>query len=217
MTSEIISEVGAPSSTSSTDLEGEDARARGPDDQPDDFLDWFERTYPTFHHGAKHTVKPTRDGPIVRELLDRGYRIADLQAMATLLWSINADTASDVDRRWIVDKVTVRGIPLLRHKADYLDGEVTRAKRATNVWAQILQQIESQVDRHTFHTWFRPLVMVTDTGSLIEVTKQGPDSGRVADWIRKHHYDVVCAAVEAVRPGARVEFIDVWTMESQVG
>ena len=87
--------------------------------------------------------------------------------------------------------------------------DVTAAPRYDAVWQQILQRLETKVNRHTFHTWFRPLVMVTDTGPLIEVTKQGPQSGLFAAWIAKHYADVLQAAVDEVRPGARVAVIDV--------
>jgi hypothetical protein len=85
------------------------------------------------------------------------------------------------------------------------------------VWRQILERLETKVNRHTFHTWFLPLVLVADTGTLIEVTKRGPQSGLFAAWIHKHYDDVLRAAVEEVRPGARVHVIDVWAIESQVG
>jgi DnaA N-terminal domain len=77
------------------------------------------------------------------------------------------------------------------------------------VWRQILARIETKIPQHTFDRWFLPLVMVQDTGSLIEVTKQGPDSGLFADWIQKHYAAVVQEAVDEVRPGARVEVFDI--------
>jgi hypothetical protein len=83
------------------------------------------------------------------------------------------------------------------------------------VWRQVRERIATKVNRHTFYTWFTPLVMVTCSPTLIEVTKQGPQSGLFAAWVQKHYADVVRSAVEEVRPGARVEVIDVWAIERQ--
>lgn len=83
------------------------------------------------------------------------------------------------------------------------------------VWRQIRDRIETKVNRYTFETWFRPLVMVTASAALIEVTKQGPQSGLFADWIAKHYGDVVQAAVDEVQRGARVDVIDVWAIREQ--
>jgi DnaA N-terminal domain len=83
------------------------------------------------------------------------------------------------------------------------------------VWQQILERLETKVNRHTFCTWFRPLVMVTDTGEVIEVTKPGVDGGLFMAWIQKHYDEVLQAAVAEVRSGARVEVIDAWAMESE--
>jgi hypothetical protein len=77
------------------------------------------------------------------------------------------------------------------------------------VWQQIRAHIEAHVNRHTFETWFTPLVMVTGGGLLIEVTRQGPHSPIFAAYLPKHYGDVMRAAVEAVRPGARLAVIDV--------
>lgn len=84
------------------------------------------------------------------------------------------------------------------------------------VWDTILLRIETRVTRHAFNTWFKPLVQVTDTGSVIEVAK--PGASRVfADWIHKHHADVLRAAVEEVRPGARVDVIDIDELDRKHG
>lgn len=77
------------------------------------------------------------------------------------------------------------------------------------VWQQIRARIETKVNRHTFETWFRPLVMVTDGGSFIEVAARGLQSPIFADWITKQYADVVRAAVTEVRPGTRLDVIDV--------
>jgi hypothetical protein len=86
-------------------------------------------------------------------------------------------------------------------------------------WTQILARIETKVNRHTFYTWFRPLVMVTDhetpAGRVIEVTKPGPNAQLFVDWVAKHYAEIVQAAVDEVHPGSRVAVIDAWALESQ--
>jgi len=87
------------------------------------------------------------------------------------------------------------------------------------VWQQILQRIETKVNRHTFYTWFRPLKMVSDyptpTGRVIEVAKPGIDGGLFVAWVEKHYGGIMQAAVDEVRPGSRVEVIDAWAAESE--
>jgi len=155
---------------------GGDARAREP---ADDFLEWFESTYPTLHHGAACTVRRSRDGPLVRELLQRPRTdVAHLQAMTTLLWSITTDGVKNSDRWWIAEVVAVRGIVVLHRKADFLDQEVRRAGvpsvatglDADNVaaYATLFREaIEARVTRHDLFTWIYPLVVVPEADRVV--------------------------------------------------
>ncbi len=72
-----------------------------------------------------------------------------------------------------------------------------------DVWAQVLERLETKLNRHDFYTWFRAVSLAEDRGAVIEVT--GPAINR--EWIQKHYGDIVRAAIEEVRPGARVEFV----------
>ncbi len=72
------------------------------------------------------------------------------------------------------------------------------------VWMEILRRIESTVSRHVYHTWFASSALLAITGDRIQVLVPSED---VATFIRKHHGEELRAAVESVRPGARVELV----------
>jgi DnaA-like protein len=203
---------------------GVDARARDDDDDDggaldgtretaDAFLCWFERTYPTYHQGARCHVGVQRDGPLVWALLRGGRSVTQLQAMTECLWGITTDGVVGSDRWWIAERVTVRNIAVLHRKADFLDLAVRAAAvreppaPADDVWVRIKARIEVTLDQHTFHTWFRDTVLVVDRGAVLEVGKPGANSELFAEWIPKHYGDLVRDAVDAERPGARVEFV----------
>lgn len=78
-----------------------------------------------------------------------------------------------------------------------------------NIWTQVLPRIQVKVDSGTFFTWFRPTVLIADHGTMIEVANRGPNSALAADWLRRHHHDLVRAALEEVRPGTQVAFVAV--------
>ncbi len=124
-TSAVSAEVHAPLSSSYVRTEEVvDARAREP---ADEFLDWFEATYPLEHGGAACSVPRARDRPLVCQLLTRlNTDVAHLQAMARLLWIVTTDGVVKSDRWWIAERVTVRNVFVLHRKADYLDAEVRR-------------------------------------------------------------------------------------------
>ena len=186
---------------------GVDARAR----DVELFLTWWMATFPTYNAGAVYSLIRARDEPIVRELLDHGRPLDLLQAMAVLLWTTTTDGVHGSNRWWIAEKCTDRGLFALRHKANYLAREAgfraQAAADAQDVWLQILKRIEATVDSNSYHQWFRETVLLDDRGDVIEVTTFGEDSSLVVEWITKHHIAVVRAAVEQVRPGARVEFV----------
>lgn len=191
--------------------------AARPREPADDFLDWFEASYPPYHRGARCTVRRARDGPLVRELLDGGRPLERLQAMALVMWALTTDGIIDSDRWWIAEIVTVRDIFVLHRKANFLDGEVARrdaesacrqSAAADDVWAKILKRVEVKINRHSFYSWFKPTVLVSDNGAVIQVAGGGGEDGQVlADWIQKHYRAELEAAVQEVRPGTRVEFV----------
>lgn len=104
------------------------ARAREP---ADEFLEWFERTYPRFHHDAVCLIHRDKDRALVRELLTRPRtNVAHLQAMTVLLWSLTTDGVVKSDRWWITERVAVRDVFVLHRKANFLDLEVRRRREA---------------------------------------------------------------------------------------
>ena len=57
-----------------------------------------------------------------------------------------------------------------------------------NVWEQILARIESKVNRHSYHTWFRPTRFLKDTGQT--VTVQVPNE-LFRNWVTKHYAGII--------------------------
>ncbi len=170
------------------------------------FLAWWTATFPTYNRGAFNSVDRRRDGPRVQTLLASGRPVAHLQAMAIELWTTTTDGRRKSDRWWIAEVVKVRTIAVLRWKATYLDDVVTRRQHAPStddVWRRVLTRLETQVSRDAFHTWIRPLEGV-HRGDTIQV---GGSAVHVA-WVQRHHAERVRQAVEAERPGTRVEFVD---------
>jgi len=218
-TSDILTDVGPPLSSSYVRTEAlvvvADARARGPADPADAFLEWFEQTYPTCHHGAVCTVDRSRDGPLVRELLQRPRTdVAHLQAMTRCLWAVTTDGVVKSHRWWIAERVTVRNEFILHRKADFLDEVVRRETAADNVWTQVLDHLASTVKRHDFHTWFDGTVLAADHGTGIEIGVLNP---MAADWIPKHHGAAVRAALDQVRPGTEIVFVVYTAQQRQNG
>jgi len=110
------SEVRTQSSTASAD---QDRQSGGQTDVPQ-FLAWWVATYPLHNHGAQSTV----DGAAVTIVQDvlRGRTVARLQAMALLLWSLEANSDPASHQSWIAR--SDRSLRVLRHKAQFLDRAV---------------------------------------------------------------------------------------------
>ena len=74
-----------------------------------------------------------------------------------------------------------------------------------NVWNQVLSRIETKVNRHSFHTWFKPTVFVEDTGQTITVRVP---NHLFRDWLTKHYAGVISeAATEVERDGMQIAFV----------
>src|SRR5688500_15883390 len=79
------------------------------------------------------------------------------------------------------------------------------AKMAGNIWDQVLNRIETKVNRHTFYTWFKPTYLVADTGSAISV--RVPDT-LFSDWLGKHYRAALDEALAEVgRGSSTVQFV----------
>ena len=74
-----------------------------------------------------------------------------------------------------------------------------------NVWNQILSRIETKVNRHSFHTWFKPTVFVEDAAQTITVRVP---NHLFRDWLTKHYAGVISEAVtEVERDGMQIAFV----------
>jgi chromosomal replication initiator protein len=74
-----------------------------------------------------------------------------------------------------------------------------------SIWDQVLSVVETKVNRHSFHTWFRPTSFVRDEGTrlLVEVP-----NGMFRDWLLRHYKGVLIDALAEVnRPGVEVTFV----------
>src|SRR5262245_49411908 len=75
----------------------------------------------------------------------------------------------------------------------------------TSIWDQILARIETQVNRHSFSTRFKPTAFVKDGGKAITV--RVPNS-LFRDWLTKHYSVVLTEALmEVRRPDTSLVFV----------
>jgi len=85
----------------------------------------------------------------------------------------------------------------------------------SSIWEQVLARIETKVNRHSFYTWFRPTVLVTDAGNSLIV---GVPNLLFKDWLTKHYSGVMAEALDEVkRPGAAVTFITEGSVPEALG
>jgi chromosomal replication initiator protein len=68
-----------------------------------------------------------------------------------------------------------------------------------NLWDQILVRVEAKVNRHSFHTWFKPTSFVAEDGSGLTVRVP---NGLFRDWLTKHYSSVINEAIGEVRHGS---------------
>jgi chromosomal replication initiator protein len=74
-----------------------------------------------------------------------------------------------------------------------------------NLWDEILARIETKVNRHSFYTWFRPTMFVTE--DRVSVTVQVPNA-HFKEWLTKHYSGVIAeAATDVRRPNLVVHFV----------
>ena len=74
-----------------------------------------------------------------------------------------------------------------------------------SIWDQILNRIETKVNRHSFYTWFKPTSFLADGGSSITV--RVPNT-LFKDWLTKHYSVVLAEALAEVRrPDVVLQFV----------
>lgn len=75
----------------------------------------------------------------------------------------------------------------------------------TNLWNQILERIETKVNRHCFNTWFRPTLFFGHQGNTVTVAVP---NALFKDWLTKHYSGIIGEAIaELGRSGVTVEFV----------
>jgi chromosomal replication initiator protein len=76
---------------------------------------------------------------------------------------------------------------------------------AANIWDFVLSRVETKVNRHSFYTWFKPTLFVSEDGGAIRVRVP---TNLFRDWLTKHYSAVLEEAlVEADRKGATLLFV----------
>jgi len=74
-----------------------------------------------------------------------------------------------------------------------------------NAWDQILTRIEAKVNRHSFHTWFKPTSFLGDAGGSISVRVPNP---LFTNWLTKHYSVVISEALAEVdRPDVSIVYV----------
>jgi len=75
----------------------------------------------------------------------------------------------------------------------------------TNIWDEILNRVQTKINRHSFYTWFKPTNFLADDGTIVTVRVPNP---LFKEWITKHYSAVIAeAAGEAQRPNASIAFV----------
>ena len=62
----------------------------------------------------------------------------------------------------------------------------------TNLWHQILERIETKVNRHCYNTWFKPTSFVGCQGNMVTVSVPNP---LFKDWLTKHYSGIINEAL----------------------
>ena len=74
-----------------------------------------------------------------------------------------------------------------------------------SVWDEILNRVETKVNRHSFYTWFRPTSLLKDSGEVITI--RVPNL-LFKDWLRKHYSGVLSEALADIeRADTELEFV----------
>ena len=74
-----------------------------------------------------------------------------------------------------------------------------------DAWRALVERIETKVTRDAFYQWFKPTILLEDTGDRLTV--RVPNE-QFRTWLTKHYAAVIDeAAVEVERPGVRVSFV----------
>jgi chromosomal replication initiator protein len=73
-----------------------------------------------------------------------------------------------------------------------------------DTWQEILEKVESKVNRHSFNTWFRPTRILYETENILRVYVP---SAHFRDWLKKHYSRVIQESLDELhRPELEVVF-----------
>ncbi len=73
-----------------------------------------------------------------------------------------------------------------------------------NLWEEILQRVESKVNRHSFNTWFRPTRLLFEAGNTVGVLVP---NAQFRDWLNKHYAGIIHESLDELhRPDLEVVF-----------
>lgn len=73
-----------------------------------------------------------------------------------------------------------------------------------NLWEEILQKIETKVNRHSFNTWFRPTRLLAEETSTLSVLVP---NAHFRDWLNKHYSSVIVESLDEIhRPDLEIQF-----------
>ena len=76
----------------------------------------------------------------------------------------------------------------------------------STIWDDVLRRVETKVNAHTYHSWFKSTILLGDEG-IAGLRVQVP-SQTVVEWLTRHYACVIAEAlVEVGRPGAQVIFV----------
>lgn len=76
----------------------------------------------------------------------------------------------------------------------------------STIWDEVLNRVETKVNAHTYHSWFKSTSLLSDEG-VAGLRVQVP-SQTVVEWLTRHYAGVIGEALSEVgRPGAQVLFV----------
>ncbi len=75
----------------------------------------------------------------------------------------------------------------------------------TNLWTQVLERVETKVNRHCFNTWFKPTLFFGQNGTTLSVAVP---NALFKDWLAKHYSGIIGEAIAELGVGdLNVEFV----------
>src|SRR5512142_542119 len=67
-----------------------------------------------------------------------------------------------------------------------------------NLWNQILERIETKVNRHCYTTWFKPTLFFGQQGNTVTVAVP---NALFKDWLARHYSGIISEAISDLKLG----------------